>query len=118
PRPLSTGFTSAVLETREPLLINEDLDAEAERRGSKLVAGEMPKSALFVPLGGGGGVNGVISLDNFDREHAFDDGDVRLLTTLAGSLSVALENARLVHGTRQRHAGRGLLHSVQGAIPG
>ncbi len=118
PRPLSTGFTSHVLETREPLLINEDLEAEAERRGSRLVAGDMPKSALFVPLGGGGGVNGAISLDNFDREHAFDDADVRLLTTLAGSLSVALENARLVHETRQRNAELALINSVQEAIAG
>ena len=62
--------------------------------------------------------NGVISLDNFDREHAFGDSDLRLLTTLAGSLSVALENARLVHETRQRNAELALINSVQEAIAG
>jgi PAS domain S-box-containing protein len=118
PRPLGTGFTRHVLETREPMLINENLEAEAESIGSTVVAGDMPKSALFVPLIIGGRANGVISLDNFDRENAFDDADVRLLTTLASSLSVALENARLVHETRQRNAELALINSVQDAIAG
>src|SRR6476469_4052862 len=78
----------------------------------------MPKSMLWVPLLTGGRANGVISLDNFDREHAFDEADLRLLTTLAGSLSVALENARLVHETRQRNAELALINSVQEALAG
>ena len=47
---------------------------------------------------------GRISLQNLDRTDAFSEADVRLLTTLAASLSVALENARLVDETRQRAA--------------
>src|SRR5205085_3029680 len=69
-------------------------------------------------LGSGGGPTGVISLPNIDREHAFDEADDRLLTTLAGSLSVALENARLVHETRQRNAELALINSVQEALAG
>jgi GAF domain-containing protein len=100
PRLLDSGFTKHVLETGEPLLLGENLEAEAERYGSFVLAGEMPKSLLWVPLVSRGRASGVISLDNFDREHAFDDADQRLLTTLAASLSAALENARLVHETR------------------
>jgi PAS domain S-box-containing protein len=118
PTLLTSGFTGRVLETREPLMINEDLAAEAERQGSFLVAGESPKSLLFVPLVTGGRALGVISLENYDREHAFDDADQRLLTTLAGSLTVALENARLVHETRQRNAELALINSVQEALAG
>ena len=110
PHLLSGGFTRYVLESREPLLINEDVAAEAERQGSFLVAGELPKSLLFVPLVTGGRAIGVISLENYDREHAFDEADQRLLMTLAGSLSVALENARLVNETRQRNAELSLIH--------
>ena len=66
----------------------------------------------------GGHPNGVISLDNFDREHAFGESDQQLLETLAGSLSVALENARLVHETRQRNAELALINSVQEALAG
>ena len=39
--------------------------------------------------------------------------DVALLTTLAGSLSVALENARLFDETRQRNAELAIINSVQ-----
>ena len=60
----------------------------------------------------------MISLQNLDREHAFSESDQQLLETLAGSLSVALENARLVHETRQRNAELALINSVQDAIAG
>jgi PAS domain S-box-containing protein len=117
-QPLGPGFTTHVLETREPLLIRENLDAEAERYGAVVIVGEMAKSLLWVPLITGGRATGVISLDNFDREHAFGDSDQRLLETLAASLSVALENARLVHETRQRNAELALINSVQEALAG
>src|SRR5262249_16000930 len=112
------GFAKHVLETREPLLPTENLDAESERYGSQTLAGDAPKSVLFVPLVSGGTATGVISLQNVDREHAFSESDQQLLETLAGSLSVALENARLVHETRQRNAELALINSVQDAIAG
>jgi PAS domain S-box-containing protein len=113
------GFSAYLLETRKPLMVNEDLAGEAERRGIQMrITGEPPKSVLFVPLLSGGRTTGVISLQNVDREHAFTDSDQRLLTTLAGSLSVALDNARLVHETRQRNAELALINSVQQAIAG
>ena len=118
PRLLTSGFTTHVLDTGEPLLLRENLDAERERYGAFVLAGEMPKSSLWVPLMTGGRASGVISLDNFDREHAFDESDQQLLETLAGSLSVALENARLVHETRQRNAELALINSVQDALAG
>ncbi len=115
PGPLS-GFTKHVLETREPLLIVENMDAESERYGSTLLAGEAPKSVLFIPLVAGGKATGVISLQNIDREHAFDEADQQLLTTVAGSLSVALENARLVEETRQRVSELATVNSVGQAL--
>jgi PAS domain S-box-containing protein len=115
PRPLA-GFAKHVLETREPLLLTENLDAESERYGSQIVAGEMPKSVLFVPLVAGGKAAGVISLQNIDREHAFGEADQQLLTTVAGSVSVALENARLVNETRQRVGELATVNSVGQAL--
>ena len=63
-----------------------------------------------------GRATGVISLQNVDRTHAFGEDDLRLLTTLAGSLSVALDNARLVHETRQRVAELATVNSVGQAL--
>src|ERR671931_2566438 len=118
--PLSElGFRRHVMQTREPLLIDQDVRGASERFGNPVLgSGEMPKSVLYVPLVAGGKATGAISLQNFDREHAFADSDVQLLATLARSLSVALENARLVHETRQRNAELALINSVQQAIAG
>ena len=66
-----------------------------------VVQGEPSLSIVRVPMIVGGEVRGGISLQNLDRTNAFSDGDVRLLTTLAASLTVALENARLMAETRR-----------------
>ena len=68
---------------------------------------------MFVPLIGGGGGDQGIPLQNIDREHAFSEADVRLLITLARSLTVALENARLFEETRQRNAELAMIDDVQ-----
>jgi GAF domain-containing protein/CheY-like chemotaxis protein/HPt (histidine-containing phosphotransfer) domain-containing protein len=108
------GFRRITVETREPVVVNEDVETRATEAGNPLViSGEPAKSAIFVPLAIGDRVTGVVSLQNLDREHAFSDADVRLLTTLAGSLSVALENARLFEETRQRNAELALINDVQ-----
>jgi GAF domain-containing protein/CheY-like chemotaxis protein/HPt (histidine-containing phosphotransfer) domain-containing protein len=113
PTPIVAGPGAHVLETREPLLINEGFAEQVAELGGGFVQGEMPRSALYVPLVVGSRATGRISLQNLDREHAFSDADVRLLTTIASSLSVALENARLFEETRQRNAELALITDVQ-----
>src|SRR5438874_10260176 len=111
------GFRKHVMETGEPLMLNENWTTAAEQYGNPLVlVGEVPKSALFVPLVAGGKATGVVSLQNVDREHVFTDADQRLLMTLAGSLSVALENAPLIQETRQRDADLATMNSVTEAL--
>src|SRR4029077_21108697 len=114
-----SGFTKHVMETRESILVVEHNQAVAQRYGSEVIEGtEAPKSVLFVFLVVSGKATGVVSLQNVDREHAYSESERQLLETLAGSLSVALENARLVHETRQRNAELALINSVQEAIAG
>jgi signal transduction histidine kinase len=92
-----------LIQTKRLLLVNEDLLQKTEEiTGSavKAIPGTvMPKSILFVPMVVGDEVRGYVSLQNLDREHAFSESDVRLLSTLANSMSVALENARLFNET-------------------
>ena len=59
----------------------------------------------------------VISLQNLDREDAFIETDVRLLTTLAASLSVALEN-RGVRRDASRAAELAIINDVGQALSG
>jgi GAF domain-containing protein len=68
----------------------------------KVVPGTaLPKSLLFVPLISGDKVRSYVSLQNIDSANAFSESDVRLLETLANSMSVALENARLFDETNR-----------------
>ncbi|HZY43372.1 MAG TPA: GAF domain-containing protein, partial [Anaerolineae bacterium] len=97
------GFSAHIMQTRQPLMINQETAQRAVEYGSTIIGGgEMAKSYLGVPLVIGGEARGVISLQNIDRENAFSDSDLRLLTTLSSSMGVALENARLFAETNRR----------------
>jgi transcriptional regulator with GAF, ATPase, and Fis domain len=77
------------------------------------------QSFLGVPLVAHRQAAGVLSVQSY-RQHAFDENDQRLLTTLANSMSVALENARLfdetqrlLKETEQRAQELAIINSVQ-----
>ncbi len=123
PFPLA-GFSDHVFRTHETLVINENMEQEAEKYGSHILpGGEDVKSNVFVPMLTGDQVRGILVLSDFNHEHAFRDSDVRLLQTLANSTSVALENARLFNETQrllkqteQRAAELAIINSVQAAL--
>ncbi|MDQ5814739.1 MAG: response regulator, partial [Actinomycetota bacterium] len=110
------GFRRHVMETKQPLMINTNVAAEAERYGNPVLAGEMPRSVLYVPLLVGDEARGAISLQNIDREHAFTESDEEFLRTLAASLSLALENARLIDEAQKRVAELGTVNSIGEAL--
>src|SRR4029077_7517774 len=87
------------------------------------IQGEPAKAMLNVPLIVGSQVRGRISLQNLDQEDAFSETDVRLIQTIASSLAVALENARLFDETRrllsetnERAAELALINDVQSGL--
>ena len=110
------GFAKHIIETGEPLLLNQVTDELRQQYGSTIIAGNAPKSYLGIPLVIGGEAFGVISLQNVDHENAFTTDDLHLLGTLAVSMSVALENARLFAETEQRAAELAIVNSVQEAL--
>ncbi|OGO66775.1 MAG: hypothetical protein A2029_07955 [Chloroflexi bacterium RBG_19FT_COMBO_47_9] len=78
------------------MLVNHNVPELAARLGQPTIPGTVtPKSWLGVPMMVGDQVTGILSLQHVDRENAFDESHVRLLQTLAASMSIALENARL-----------------------
>jgi PAS domain S-box-containing protein len=95
------GFRLHVITTREPLLVNQNFKELASQYNNPVLTGELPKSALFFPLLVGGRVASIISIQDLDKENAFKESDVRLLQTLANSMGVALENARLFDETQR-----------------
>jgi GAF domain-containing protein len=116
PRPLDK-IRQRLLKTKTLINITENAEEAwttiTGESPKSLPGTEFPKSMLFVPLIVGDNVLGYVSLQNNDREYAFSDSDVRLLSTLANSMSVALENARLFNETEQRNAELDVINSVQ-----
>jgi len=120
PRPFNWN-SKQLISTKKPLDIRKDYVETAKMHGGTgVVAGQSPKSAVFVPMMVGDAVKGSVSLQNVDKENAFTDSDLRLLTTITNSMSVALENARLfdetnrlLKETEQRTAELAVINSVQ-----
>ncbi len=106
-----------LIATRQPVVINENSIEATKQYGLKTVEGtQAPKSLIYVPFGTGAQVNGYFSLQNFDRENAFAESDVRLLQTLAGSMGIALENARLFNAEQQRAGELAAISTISQAL--
>jgi K+-sensing histidine kinase KdpD/CheY-like chemotaxis protein len=107
----------SLIDTKEKILINENFEDAYRQFGMRVLPGsEFPKSVLYVPLMIGTNVTGYVSLQNVDKENVFSESNVRLLETLANSMSTALENARLLKETEQRTAELAVINSVQEAL--
>ncbi|HEY5731695.1 MAG TPA: GAF domain-containing protein [Anaerolineales bacterium] len=106
-----------LIETRQSIVINENSVEESERYGIKVIEGTQPaKAMIFVPFGTGSLVNGYFSLQNTEREHAFSESDVRLLQTLASSMGIAIENARLFNAEQERAAELSAISTISQAL--
>lgn len=119
PRPMDS-YRHYLVKHKEPLVINPQNIEEVKKRGfdpPKAVPGtKLPKSIVYMPLVVGTKVTGYITLQNLDRENAFEDAEINLLGTLANSMSVALQNARLFNETQQRAAEMATVTKVSNAL--
>ena len=89
------------LATGVPVIVRNQ--AEMDALGIKTVPGtDSSLSTVWVPIVIGGELRGSIALESFEREDAFDEASVHLLSTVGASMGVALQNARLFHETQAR----------------
>ncbi|MCB0165180.1 MAG: GAF domain-containing protein, partial [Anaerolineae bacterium] len=101
------GLASKVIETRRPMLINENVAQHYIELNVE--ANDFPaKSYLSVPItvsdsgsSSGQTVIGVISVQSTTQEGRFDEADLRLLTTIAANVGVAIQKAQLFEETQQ-----------------
>ncbi|GAB4527077.1 MAG: hypothetical protein Fur0018_12550 [Anaerolineales bacterium] len=99
PIPLGQGLTSIVIREKKPLVLLEDAERKSIELGAKQ-HGKLAKSWLGVPLMVGGEILGVITVQDTQREHAFDSDDERLLSTMAAQIAVVIRNAQLIAEAR------------------
>jgi PAS domain S-box-containing protein len=95
------GLTGHIIRTRQPVLIKENVLQFLKEIGGE-PSGELARSWLGVPMIATGRVVGVMAVQSYEEEGAFDSEQLDLLFTIANQAAIAIENARLFEEARQR----------------
>lgn len=98
PLPVGQGLTSSIIENKQPVLINREVDKIYKELGI-FKQGKLASSYLGVPIPSGSRVIGVLSVQSTEQENRFDENDQSLLTTLAAHVGIAIHNAKLFEDT-------------------
>ena len=99
-RPDPNGRFMQILFANRPVLANSR--AEMDALGLRPPEGLAPSLAtLTVPIFSGDKFLGAITLDSHDPARRFSEDDQRLLQTVAATMGIALENARLFNETKE-----------------
>jgi signal transduction histidine kinase len=98
---LQTNITGHVVITRQALLVR-DFEQEKDRLPPVRTGGTQrpTQSRMYVPMLLGQKVVGVISVQAY-RPYAFGEAELELLTTIADTVAVAVDNARLYDAVQQ-----------------
>ncbi|MDX6406825.1 MAG: hypothetical protein QOH70_4280 [Blastocatellia bacterium] len=95
PRPLGKGFSSYVLRTGQPLLLTKEFKEQMYRRGEVQKSGTDSLSWLGVPLRTHSRTIGVLVVQDYKQEHAYDQRDLEFLTAVGDQLGLAIERKRI-----------------------
>jgi GAF domain-containing protein len=98
--PLGEGLTSILIRTGEALMLVEDTEKRAAAMGAK-ISGRPAMSWLGVPLLTQGEAIGALIIQDLENERAFADADLRFMVSLAGQVSGAIQNVRLLTESKQ-----------------
>ena len=121
-RPNLDGPMIKAFMANRPVVANNR--AEMTALGLRTVPGTDPSlSTAQMPFFAGDRFLGTIALDNHEREGAYGDAEVRLLSTVAASMGMALQNARnfdetqrLLKETERRSSELALINDIQHAL--
>lgn len=111
--PADRGVAGHVLQTGEPVRVDDVANDPRFYRGIDHRTGATTRNMIAAPLTSHQGRIGVIQVINRRGDRGFTDDDLAFLDALAGSIAVAIENARLYADlkTSQEH-----LHAQVGAL--
>jgi GAF domain-containing protein/nitrogen-specific signal transduction histidine kinase len=101
PQRNGAGLTEHVIRSRQPLLLQGGNVAERMHELGITLVGDLARSWLGIPLIAADKVVGMIGIQSYDVDHAYNDDDVQLLSTVANQAAQALENARLFTESRE-----------------
>src|SRR5579863_1581198 len=111
-RKVDNGLTEYILRTAQPLLIRADLEKARERLGATYIPSRPSKSFCGAPILQGGKPAGVMAVMSAEREYVFEQRDLEVMQTVAGQVSVAVENARLFAEEQRRSRQFAFLNNI------
>jgi diguanylate cyclase (GGDEF)-like protein len=111
-RKRENAFTEYVIQTGQPLLIRSEVEKTRARLGVTYVPPDPAKCLIAVPIFLGNKPSGVMVALSTQKECAFEQRDLEVLTTAAGQVSVAVENARLFAEEQRRSRQLAFLNNV------
>lgn len=91
----ASGLTAHLLQTKQPLLLNDDIAAQLDALGI-VPQGEMCRSFAGTPLIVGNEAVGVLAVQDYDHNHAFKQHELELLQMIALQIASGIEKARLL----------------------
>jgi PAS domain S-box-containing protein len=95
PCPAQTGFSGKVLSSGRPLLLTKETAAELAGKDEIQVVGADFASWLGVPLNSPSGTIGVLVVQHYSDENAYDQKDLELLSTVGDQIALAIERQRV-----------------------
>jgi PAS domain S-box-containing protein len=91
PRPVGKGFSSHILRTGQPMLLDRALTNEFVQRGEVEKSGTTSASWLGVPLRTHSRTMGVLVVQHYENEDAYDRGDLEFLMSVGSQIALAIE---------------------------
>jgi len=99
--PVGEGLTSVLLRSKQPLLLNENFQEQAEALGAK-VDGRPAKSWMGAPMLNDGKSIGALIVQDLENEKAFTQKHLDFLHNLSSQVAKIIFNARLLDNSRNQ----------------
>ncbi|MBI3241584.1 MAG: GAF domain-containing protein [Chloroflexi bacterium] len=99
PFPVGHGLTGLIIQTRQPLVVNNA--AEATTQGA-IVEGDPAESYLGVPIIVRENVIGVLAVQDYEKQNLFAPADARLLSTIASQIALGVQSIQLYQQVQRR----------------
>lgn len=98
------GKTEEIIFTRKPILHKTKKDAKEwyGQPGHEEKVGLIQPSWLGVPMLVGERVLGVLAIYDLEQEHAYDEQDLQVFSSMASQAAIALDNANLYYDVNQK----------------
>jgi GAF domain-containing protein len=113
--PLGEDLTSAVIRSRQPMILLENAAQQAALLGVQDFSVDA-KSWVGVPLLLGDEILGVLIVEDPLRENRYTDDDAALLTTIASQIAAGIQNTQLLDQVQRTARRERLIHEITSKV--